>query len=92
MFFFRVSFFNDYKTAELRAISHTITRAKLPLDWAKGVRLEGYRALPGGGTRTKITELFADERCRQAILDFLATDVGRTAGRPTGGRRRRSSG
>jgi len=31
--------------------------------------------------RTKIAELFADERCSQAILDFLATtDVGRTAG------------
>ena len=33
--------------------------------------------------RTKVAELFADERCSQAILDFLATtDVGRTAGPP----------
>ena len=32
---------------------------------------------------TKIAELFADERCSQAILDFLATaDVGRTLGPP----------
>ena len=42
---------------------------------------------PPGRTRgrgsTKIAELFADERCSQAILDFLATtDVGRTAGPP----------
>jgi len=30
--------------------------------------------------RTKIAELFADERCSKAILDFLATtDVGKTA-------------
>ena len=30
---------------------------------------------------TKIAKLFADERCSQAILNFLATtDVGRTAG------------
>jgi len=42
--------------------------------------LEETKKLPGP-TRGEITELFADERCRQAILDFLATtDVGRTAG------------
>jgi len=36
-----------------------------------------------GRDRTEIAELFADERCSQAILDFLATtDVGRTAGPP----------
>ena len=38
--------------------------------------------------RTRITELFDDERCSQANFDFLTT----TDGRPTGGRRRRSSG
>jgi len=36
-----------------------------------------------GKDRTKIAELFADERCSQALLYFLATtDVGRTAGPP----------
>ena len=47
-------------------------------------RLEETRKLPGptrGKDRTKIAELFADERCSQALLDFLATtDLGRTAG------------
>jgi len=47
--------------------------------------LEETNKLPGptrGRDRTKIVEL-ADERCSQAILDFLATtDVGRTAGPP----------
>ena len=34
-----------------------------------------------GKNRFKIRDLFADERCSQAILGFLsATDVGRTAG------------
>ena len=46
--------------------------------------LEETKKLPGptrGRDRTKIAELFVDERCSQAILDFLATtDVGRTAG------------
>jgi len=33
-----------------------------------------------GNDRFKISELFADERCSKAILDFLATtEVGRTA-------------
>jgi len=33
--------------------------------------------------RTKMAELFADERCSKAILDFLATtDVGKMAGPP----------
>ena len=48
--------------------------------------LEETKKLPGptrGRDRTKIAELFADERCSQAILDFLATtDFGRTAGPP----------
>jgi len=48
--------------------------------------LKETRKLPGptrGKDRTKIAELFADERCSQARLDFLATtDVGRTAGPP----------
>ena len=36
-----------------------------------------------GKDRFKISELFADERCSKAILDFLATtEVGRTAGPP----------
>ena len=36
-----------------------------------------------GRDRTKIAELFTDERCSQAIPDFLTTtDVGRTAGPP----------
>jgi len=60
--------------------------------------LEETRKLPGpirGKVRTKIAELFADERCSQALLDFLATtDVGRTAGPPvtedTGAARPRS--
>ena len=34
-----------------------------------------------GKDRFKISELFADERCSKAILDFLATtEVGRIAG------------
>ena len=48
--------------------------------------LEETKKLPGptrGRGRTKIAELFADERCSQAILDFLATTgVGRKAGPP----------
>jgi len=48
--------------------------------------LEETRKLPGPTRckgRTKIAELLADERCSQALLDFLATtDVGRTAGPP----------
>ena len=36
-----------------------------------------------GKDRFKISELSADERCSEAILDFLATtEVGRTAGPP----------
>ena len=36
-----------------------------------------------GKDRFKISELFADERCSKAILDFLATtEVGGTAGPP----------
>jgi len=36
-----------------------------------------------GRDRTNIAELLADERCSQAVLDFLATtDVGRTAAPP----------
>ena len=46
--------------------------------------LEETKKLPGPTRdRTKISELFADERCSQAILDYLVTtDVGRTAGAP----------
>jgi len=48
--------------------------------------LEEPSKLPGptrGKGRTKIAELFADERCSQALSRFLATtDVGRTAGPP----------
>ena len=51
-----------------------------------GNRPGGGLKLPGptrGRDRTKIAEVFADERCSQAILDFLATtDIGRTAGLP----------
>ena len=48
--------------------------------------LETTRKLPGP-TRTRahtnIAELLADERCSQAVLDFLATtDVSRTSGPP----------
>ena len=53
--------------------------------------LKETRKLPGptrGRDRTSIAELLADERCSQAVLDFLAnTDV-----RPTGGRRGRRRG
>jgi len=43
--------------------------------WAE-VRKETGR----GKSRWKIQDLFADQRCSQAVLDFLtATDVGRTA-------------
>ena len=36
-----------------------------------------------GRDRTSIAELLADERCSQAVIDFLATtDVGRTSGPP----------
>jgi len=49
-----------------------------PLLWAL-VREETGR----GKDRFKTSELFADERCSKAILDFLATtEVGRTAGPP----------
>ena len=48
--------------------------------------MEETRKLPGptrGKGRTKSAELFAGERCSQALLDSLATtDVGRTAGPP----------
>jgi len=48
--------------------------------------LEETRKLPDplqGRDRTSIAELLADERCSQAVLDFLATtDVGRTSGPP----------
>ena len=51
--------------------------------------LEETRKLPGhtrGRDRTSIAELLADERCSQAVLDFLATtDVGRTSGPPAAG-------
>jgi len=54
--------------------------------------LEETRKLPGptrGRDRTNITELLADERCSQTVLDFLAIiDVSRTA-EPTGGKRGR---
>jgi len=36
-----------------------------------------------GKDRFKIWDLFADERCSQAILGFLATDVGRLVLKPT---------
>jgi len=45
--------------------------------------------LPGptrGRDRTSIAELLADERCSQAVLEFLAnTGVGRTSGPPAAG-------
>jgi len=48
--------------------------------------LEETRKLPGptrARDRTNTAELLADERCSQAVLDFLATtDVSRTAGPP----------
>ena len=48
--------------------------------------LETTRKLPGptrGRTHTNIAELLADERCSQAVIQFLATtDVGKTAGPP----------
>ena len=51
--------------------------------------LKETRKLPGptrGRGRTSIAELLADERCSQAVLDFLAnTDVGRTSGPPAAG-------
>ena len=46
--------------------------------------LETTRKLPGptrGRTHTNIAELLSDERCSQAVNQFLATtDVGKTAG------------
>jgi len=40
---------------------------------------------PRGRDHTSIAELLADERCSQAVLDFLAnTGVGRTSGPPVG--------
>jgi len=59
--------------------------------------LEETRKLPGptrGKDRTKIAELFTDERCSQALLDFLAaTDVGRAVGpaRPRNGKTEKRS-
>jgi len=52
--------------------------------------LEETKKLPGptrGRDRTEIAKLFGDERCSQAILDFLAT-----TDEPTGGRRGRRRG
>jgi len=49
---------------------------KKPAEDPLGNRPGGDQKLPGptrGRDRTKIAELFADERCSQAILDFLAT-------------------
>jgi len=67
-----------------KSSSHSLNNSKTL--WA--TILEETKKLLGqtrGRDRTKIAELFADER----VLDFLATtDVGRTAG-PTGGRRGR---
>jgi len=56
--------------------------------------LEEIRKLPcptRGKGRTKIAELFADERCSQALLDS-SYNRRREDGRLTGGRRHRSSG
>jgi len=53
--------------------------------------LEETKKLPGptrSRDRTKVAGLFADERCSQAILDFL-DDRRRKDGRPTGSRRGR---
>jgi len=48
--------------------------------------LDTTRKLPGptrGRAHTNIAELLADERCSQAVIQFLATtDVGKTAGPP----------
>ena len=48
--------------------------------------MEETRKLSGptrGKDRTKTAELFANERCSQALLDFFATtDARRTAGPP----------
>jgi len=48
--------------------------------------LEETRKLPGptrGRAHTNIAQLLADERCSQAVIQFLATtDVGRTSGPP----------
>jgi len=47
-----------------------------PAEDPLGNRLVETKKIPGpirGRDRTKIAELFADERCSQAILDFLAT-------------------
>ena len=57
--------------------------AEDPLGNRPGGGQEASGPKPRGEDRTKIAELFANERCSQAILDFLATtDVGRTAGLP----------
>jgi hypothetical protein len=62
--------------ASLQVLPALKCQQKTP--WAE-VRRETGR----GKDRFKIRDLFADERCSQAILDFLATtDVGRLAPKP----------
>jgi len=56
------------------------TRASVQEPPAAGKPAEDGRR---GKDRFKVSELFADERCSKAILDFLATtEVGQTAGPP----------
>jgi len=55
-----------------------------PAEDPLGHRSKGNQEAPRlgrGRDRPKIAKLFADEQCKKAILDFLATiDVGKTAG------------
>ena len=66
-----------------RICSRTARNGKPTKDpWTTVLEVTGKFPGPTRGRgRSKITELFADERCSQAILDFLATtDVERKAG------------
>ena len=51
--------------------------------WTTALEVTKHPGPVRGRDRTKIAELFADERCSKAALDFLATtDVGKTTGPP----------
>ena len=55
-------------------------RASRKLSGQPSSRRPGSSLAARGRDRTRIAELLADERSSQAVLDFLATDVGRTSG------------
>jgi len=81
-----VSCINAVIYPNARAHVQELPAMKKPAEDPLGNRPGGDQEASGpspGRDSIKIAELFADERCNLAILDFLATtDVGRTAGPP----------